>query len=214
MVASPNALVYGPDGLIGSVSPEATPTAGKVVLLLTNGGSAVLAKDALRPRADGGFELSAETAHAIQGRGAGGAIGDIRPGQTVIIPVVREQVVVDKRVREAGKVVVHVEPREREEVVDLPLVEEHVDVQRVPVNRFAEGQVEVRQEGDVTIVPVLEEVLVVEKRLMIREEVRITRRKVTTRRTERVMLRGEDVEVLRSPAADSIDSGHSGQAGA
>ena len=62
-----------------------------------------------------------------------------------------------------------------------------VGVTRVPVNRtLSEGEAapQVRDEGGVTIIPVLEEVLVVEKRLVFKEEVHI--RHTTS---------GEDVEV-------------------
>jgi len=115
------------------------------------------------------------------------------------MPVVEERVRVDKRTVEAGSVAVHVTPREREEVVDVPLVEERVEVERVPVNRFVDAAPSVRQDGDVTVVPVVEEVLVVEKRLRLKEEVRLTRRRVTTHDRQRVVLRSEEVEVLRSP---------------
>lgn len=195
MVANPSPQVFGPDGLLGTLAPDAPPEPGQAVILLTGGARAVVPRDAITTRADGKLYL-AVTAQDLRRQGAGDGL---RAGQTVTIPVVAEQIVVDKRLREAGKVVVHVEPREREEVIDVPLEEEQIDVQRVPVNRFVDGPVAVREEGDVTIVPVLEEVLVVEKRLMVREEVRITRRKVTTRHTQRVTLRTEEVHVLESP---------------
>ena len=196
MVANPSPQVFGPDGLLGTLAPDAPPEPGRAVILLTGGGRAVVPRDALTTRADGKLYL-AVSAHDLRRQTSDDAL---RAGQSVTVPIVSEQIVVDKRLREAGKVVVHVEPREREEVIHLPLEEEQIDVQRVPVNRFVDGPVAVREEGDVTIVPVLEEVLVVEKRLMVREEVRITRRKVTTRHTQRVTLRSEEVHVLESPA--------------
>jgi uncharacterized protein (TIGR02271 family) len=115
------------------------------------------------------------------------------------LPVVAEQLQVGKREVETGRVVVHVTPHVRQETVDVPLAEETVEVERVEVNQFVQGPVAVRQEGDATVVPVLEEVLVVEKRLMLREEVRITRRRTTRHHVERVPLRTEEVHVLRSP---------------
>jgi hypothetical protein len=48
----------------------------------------------------------------------------VAPGQVARVPVIEERVRVDKRVVEAGGVAVQVTPREREEVVDVPLVEE------------------------------------------------------------------------------------------
>ena len=64
---------------------------------------------------------------------------------------------------------------EHEETVDLPLLRADVQVERVPINRVVLEAPPSRQEGDTLIVPILEEVLVTEKRLMLKEEVRITR---------------------------------------
>jgi uncharacterized protein (TIGR02271 family) len=119
-------------------------------------------------------------------------------GQEAVTPIVEEKISVTKRERETGRVVVHVTPHLRDETIDVPLTEEHVEIERVPVNEFVAGPVSVRQEGDVTVVPVLEEVLVVEKRLMLREEIRITRRRETRRHVEHVTLRTEEARVLRA----------------
>ena len=45
----------------------------------------------------------------------------------------------------------------------------------MPIDREVEAAPAVRTAGDTTVVPVLEEVLVVEKRLVLKEEVRIRR---------------------------------------
>jgi stress response protein YsnF len=83
----------------------------------------------------------------------------------------------------------------------VPLSRERVEVERVAVNRIVEQAPAVRTEGDVTIIPVLEEVLVVEKRLMLREEVRLVRRREETREQQTVTLRKEEVEVTRDEIA-------------
>jgi len=70
------------------------------------------------------------------------------------------------------------------------------------VDRVVAGPVPVRHEGDTMIVPVLEEVLVVEKRLVLKEELRVTRRRVETREPQTVTLRREDVVVERFTAHD------------
>ena len=76
-------------------------------------------------------------------------------------------------------------------------VAEEVEVERVPVNRLVEGPVAVRQEGDTTIVPLVEEILVVEKRLMLKEELRITKRRVEEHAPQRITLRTEEATVER-----------------
>lgn len=130
---------------------------------------------------------------------------EVTTEQKIIVPVVAEELVVAKRVRETGKVRVTTRVTERQEVVDEPLEQEDVLVERVPVNRVVEGPVEIRQEGDTMIVPILEEVLVIEKRLMLKEEVRITRRRAVTHTPQTVTLRREEVEVERLPLENGND---------
>ncbi len=115
------------------------------------------------------------------------------------IPVAREEVRVGKRKRETARVVVTKTVHERKEVVDEPLAKETVRVERVAVNRFVAQPEPVRQEGDVTIIPLYEERLVVEKKLLLREEVRITRERTDIREPQEVTLRTEDVQVERRP---------------
>jgi uncharacterized protein (TIGR02271 family) len=123
--------------------------------------------------------------------------------------VVAEQLSVEKRVREVGQVAVHVEPHVEQQVLDVPLLEDSVEVKRVAVNRFIEEPVPVREEGDVTIVPVFEEVLVVEKRLMLKEEIHLIRRKVATHQRKTFSVRKEEAHVLRAelPAAEAATEG-------
>jgi len=47
------------------------------------------------------------------------------------------------------------------------------------------------------IVPILEEVVVVEKRLMLKEELHISKQRIETHKPQRVTLRSEEVNVER-----------------
>jgi uncharacterized protein (TIGR02271 family) len=132
----------------------------------------------------------------------------LETGQSVNVPLLEETISVSKRLVETGQVVVYVEPRVEQQVLDVPLMEDAVDVERVPINRFVDGPTPVRQEGDITVVPVFEEVLVVQKRLMLKEEIRLVRRRVATVETQTFELRKEEVHVLRAagPADATSDS--------
>jgi len=114
---------------------------------------------------------------------------------TEVIPVLREELKVSKREVETGRVVVHKTVSERDENVEMLLRRTDVSVERVPVGRTVTEAPASREEGDVLIIPVLEEVLVVEKRLVLKEELHI--RKATTERTahEVVTLRTESVKI-------------------
>lgn len=91
---------------------------------------------------------------------------------------------------------------EREETIDEPLLRESVEVERVPINRIVAEAPPSRQEGDTLIIPVLEEVLVVEKRLMLKEEVRITRTQTEVHQPQAVTLRTEEA-VIEGIAPDA-----------
>ena len=90
---------------------------------------------------------------------------------------------------------------EDEEVLDVPVQTEAIEVERVPVGRWLDAPADVRHEGDTTVYPVVEEVLVVEKRLRLVEEVRVTRRQATRQVQERVGLRREEVVIEREAAS-------------
>lgn len=117
-----------------------------------------------------------------------------------VIPVIQESAVVKKRVVETGRVRIRKDVREYEEHVDIPHVHEEVRVERVPVDQFVDEAPQVRTEGDVTIIPVLEERYVLEKRLVLVEELHIRRERHETHRPEVVKVLKEEVEVDRVPA--------------
>ena len=122
-----------------------------------------------------------------------------------VVPVIAEELQVGRQSVETGRVRVTKLVREHEEVVDQPTVTEEVTVERVPVDRFLDGPVGPRQEGETLIVPVVEEVLVVERRLRLKEEVRITRRVSQTRQPQTVMLRSQEVRVERLPGETAVE---------
>jgi uncharacterized protein (TIGR02271 family) len=123
--------------------------------------------------------------------------GADRSTDSAVIPVMQEELQVGKRVIETGRVRINKTVDERVEVVDEPLVIEDFDIERVPVNRVIDKPAEVEYEGDTVLLPVMEEELVVEKRLILKEIIRVTRRKEKINRPQRVRLRSEEVTVER-----------------
>ncbi len=96
-----------------------------------------------------------------------------------VVPLLEEQAHILKRDVVRGRVRVRTVTDSAEERVSAELAGVGFEVTRVPRDEIiAEGASlpTVRKEGDVTILPVLEEVLVVEKRLVLKEEIRIARR--------------------------------------
>ena len=110
----------------------------------------------------------------------------------IVIPLVRETLEVGKETVITGGVRVSTRVTERIETVDEPLRHEDVELERVPINRQVLAAPQPRQEGDVWIIPILEEVLVVEKRLFLKEEVRIRRTATEVHAPQAVTLRSEE----------------------
>ena len=124
---------------------------------------------------------------------------------TTVIPVIEEQIVVDKYIVERGKVRVSKRISEHEEIVDEPLFHEEVRVERVPINQVIETAPGVRNEGDTLVIPVVEERIFVEKRLVLVEELRVKKELVETHQPQKITLRKEQVEINR--IAGNTESG-------
>jgi len=116
------------------------------------------------------------------------------------VPVVREEVQVDKQVVDTGRGVrIHKTVAEHPCHIDERLTRDEVEISHVPVDRIVplDAAPATRYEGDTLVVPILEEVLVVERRVRIKEEVRITRTRREEHHAETVMLKSEQVSVER-----------------
>lgn len=111
-----------------------------------------------------------------------------------IIPLASEELsVVRQPVQKTTRV--RVRATESDHVVDEPLADERVEVERVPINRAVDAVPEVRTEGDTTIIPVMREELVVQRRLLLAEEIHLRRVRSTKRHREVVRLRHEEAEI-------------------
>ncbi|MDQ6676911.1 MAG: YsnF/AvaK domain-containing protein [Acidobacteriota bacterium] len=115
-----------------------------------------------------------------------------------VIPVFAEELTVSKRqVSTERGVRIHKTVTEKEQLVDQPLLYESAEVTRVAVNKMVDSAPPVRHEGDLMIVPVLEEQLFVEKRLFLKEEIHIRKTRETVRQPQKATLREEHVQVER-----------------
>lgn len=91
------------------------------------------------------------------------------------ISLVEEETHLDKREVSTGKVRIRTVVDQEKEIIGTCLHEDKVEVTRVPVGKVVDEVPTTRTEGDVTIIPILEEMLVVEKRLVLKEEIHVRR---------------------------------------
>lgn len=118
------------------------------------------------------------------------------------ITVVEETPVVEKHIKSGDTVRVRTIVHQNEVVVDEPTMAETVEIERVRCDQWVDGPQQIRQDGETTVIPILEEVVVIEKRLRLIEEVRITRRQVGHTVPRRVTVRRQEAVVEREPARD------------
>lgn len=117
------------------------------------------------------------------------------------VPITEEVLSVEKRVVDTGRGVrvqktVQILPV----VIDETLASEEIIVQHVPIDRALEKDELMpgtRYEGNILIVPVFEEIVVVERRIRLKEELHITRIHREEPFVETVMLKSEQVSIER-----------------
>jgi len=114
-----------------------------------------------------------------------------------VLPIAHERVIVRKRIVDKAKVRVRTSVAEDEAVVHDELLREAISVERVPVGREVFEVPQIRREGDLLIVPVVEERVFVEKRLVVTEELHIRTEQIREPFQAPVTLRRTVVNVER-----------------
>jgi uncharacterized protein (TIGR02271 family) len=124
--------------------------------------------------------------------------------EETVIPVVEEELDAGTRAVKTGAVRIdkHVEKRIRK--VEAPLIHEDIEVRHVPVNRVVTEAPKARRRGDTVIVPVVEEELIVTKRLVLKEEIHLIKRRTKDRVVKEVELNREHAEVRRLDAQGRV----------
>lgn len=125
------------------------------------------------------------------------------------VPVLEERAQVDKRVVETARVRIRKRVEARDEPLEITAWRDEVHIERVPVGRVVDTIPPVRHESGVTIVPVVEEVVVTVRQLVLKEELRISTRRELQHDRRTVRLRRERIEVDRVAVGSDSDPGTS-----
>ncbi|HEX2914842.1 MAG TPA: YsnF/AvaK domain-containing protein [Chloroflexia bacterium] len=110
-------------------------------------------------------------------------------------PVAEERLNVTKRPVDLGEVRLHKSVEQVEETQKVPLTHDDLDIERIPMNQPLEKPVEPYYDGDWYVMPVMKEVVVVQKQLILTEEVRIRKRAITEEKEVREQVRRERIQV-------------------
>jgi len=125
-------------------------------------------------------------------------VEEIKDNDQLVVPLHAEEVSVAKRRVVTGQVKVGTVTKESEQLVEELLEHEHVEIERIAVGKEVDKAPTVRQEGDTLIIPVLEEIVVVERRLLLKEEVRVRRTREKQPYQERVVIRKQEAVITRT----------------
>jgi uncharacterized protein (TIGR02271 family) len=200
-------VVVDKNGLEGIVVEAASSTdpEARWLVRFQNGKQVIVPSTLLKGHEDGRYRLMVSVEELLANQEqtdtwlhtSRGPSGDGGEGLSFVTPIIEEGVRIQTRTVETERVELHKTVHERTEVVDEPLHIEEVEIERVAINQIVEEPVAIRHEGDTTIIPLLEEVLVIEKRLVLREEIHIKKLHKEVHDPQEVLLREERVEVVR-----------------
>jgi uncharacterized protein (TIGR02271 family) len=113
-----------------------------------------------------------------------------------------EEAHVLRRTVESGRVRIATVTHTRDHLVDELLARTNVEVERVPIGRVIDAIPPIGGDADHTVIPIVEETVVVERKLVLKEELHIRRKRTTERYQETVKLRHQTAEVTRISAED------------
>jgi uncharacterized protein (TIGR02271 family) len=187
----PGASVEATDGRFGTVqSVIAKPGSGDVSYLLVRHGDGLVSLP---------VELIAEVVSPVEVRvGAtrddvrsrlGGTSSAVDEREQIRVPIYEERLRTSIRPVDLGEVRVHKTVERVPTTTTRSVERDEVEIERVRLDRLLDQPVEPYRDGEWLVVPVMEEVLVITKQLVLTEEVRI--------RTKRVAEEQEVYEILR-----------------
>jgi uncharacterized protein (TIGR02271 family) len=193
----PGASVEATDGRFGTVqSVIARPGSGAISYLLVRHGDGLVSLPA---------ELIAEVVSPVEVRlgatrddvrsriaGTGRAIDE---SEQIRIPIYEERLQTEVRPVDLGEVRIHKTVEHVPTTTTRTVERDEVEIERVRVDRLLDQPVQPYQDGEWTVVPVMEEVLVITKQLVLTEEVRIRTRRVAEEQEVYEVLRRESVSV-------------------
>jgi len=181
--------VEASDGYLGTVSDTALQDGGLTYLLARTeeGRSLLVTAEAISEvtRERVRLRLSAAELRERSGSLSAETLLNLQRGGSLVVPLVAERLVVGKREVSLGELRIIKRVEQERSAQQVSLTHDNLQVERVAINQPVDpAAIPVsREENGVLIVPVLREVLVVQKQLLLVEEVRISRQQVTEQQT-------------------------------
>lgn len=121
-------------------------------------------------------------------------------GRAEVLQLFAEEAKVSRQTVETGRVRVATVTHTRDHLVDELLARTSVEVERIPVGRVVEEIPPVKDDAGLIVIPIVEETVIVERKLVLKEELHIRRKQTTERFQQTVPLRYQTAQVTRTPA--------------
>jgi len=123
-----------------------------------------------------------------------------------VIPVIEEKLRIDKEKVETSKFRISKKIHEEEVTENISVTEENVTIERKEINEIVDtAPPAIRQDGDKTIISIVKEVLVVEKKVMLVEELHVTKSRSESSVPIKETLRREEVEINKTEDGTRFD---------
>ncbi len=139
---------------------------------------------------------------------ATGADTDLERDGEIRIPLAAERLNITKQVVDLGELRIHKRVEQIEDVQRVPVTHDELVVERVAMNQPLDAPLQPRTENDVLIIPVMKEVLVVQRQLVLVEEVRVSKRYVTEEHEVRQPVLREVVELEDASVHNTLTASH------
>lgn len=122
-----------------------------------------------------------------------------KPPDNVTLPLYEEQAELKKLRVSKGKHRITRRTYTHEEILEGSLAHEQVDIEHVAINEIVDENAlpQMRQEGDVLIIPVIEEQVEIVHRKVLKEEIHIIKHVTTEPVQRKVTLRHQDITVTK-----------------
>ena len=187
-------VVHDAAGVRGTICEFTSDTPTTHALIeLADGSRVEVPTEALHRMPDGGYTIATLWRSFPMQHRAWASVPIVQESVSVSVKTVaREQVRLRRRVVEETR------------LVDTPVERQRIEIERVPVGCYVAEAPVPRQEGDVLIVPVIDEVVFVEKRLLVREEIRIRTVREHVIDRQAVVLRRHEVDIAREVAPNDF----------
>lgn len=120
---------------------------------------------------------------------------DNRVVEEKTIPIVEERVSVGVRPVEGRSVTVTTTPVTEDVTVTQPVTSETIEITRIPIGTVVDAVPDTREDGDTTIIPVVEERVVTTVELVLVEEIHLKKTRIVTDKETTVTLRKTGVDI-------------------